>query len=596
MLTTQIARYSRRIDAPAGAHRAAAARARRAVQADLDAKRAELARLQAELRAERARLVRLRTRLAQARAGARRSGCVELYQADTPDLVTVILNANGFADLLERGDFLQPHLRAGPADHHARRRRRRPTRPRPPQRLGRARAAPAGAHRAVLAAPQRGRRGQAGPDRHARRLRRHARRQAATRSRNVRGRAPAARGRRSRDLKAAAGEDPGARCRRRQGQLPAGPDQARQRHADLAGQRPDHLAVLRAPRLGGLPPRHRHRRPVGHADPRRRGGRVALMQSAAPSGGYGNYTCIQHTGALSTCYGHQSRVRASASASSVSQGQVIGLSRLHRPLLRPAPALRGAHQRRGDEPAELPLVDGAPQPPRVQPEIDVLGVSDQDLRVCFALASSPRARSCARRPVGARQAGRLGLRDGLRRAGRRAGRRAAVLPVQNYDQVKDDLVGEPLLRHRAGLVRRRCSAARSASAVGVAGAASSALALLDICAPALALGYAIGRIGCQVSGDGDYGKAWDGPWAMAYPNGTVPTTQTVHPTPIYETLAMGLVAWGCGALRDRVPARGPVRAATSCSRGSSASSSSSSAATTTVAVGPDGAAAREPRR
>jgi len=66
--------------------------------------------------------------------------------------------------------------------------------------------------------------------------------------------------------------------------------------------------------------------------------------------------------------------------------------------------------------------------------------------------------------------------------------------------------------------------------------------LLDCCAPLLALGYAIGRIGCQVSGDGDYGKAWDGPWAMAYPDGEIPTTEEVHPTPIYETLAMGALA------------------------------------------------------
>src|SRR4051794_30535779 len=49
------------------------------------------------------------------------------------------------------------------------------------------------------------------------------------------------------------------------------------------------------------------------------------------------------------------------------------------------------------------------------------------------------------------------------------------------------------------------------------------VALLDLCAVPLALGYAIGRIGCQLSGDGDYGIAWDGPWAMAYPKGTVPT-------------------------------------------------------------------------
>jgi phosphatidylglycerol---prolipoprotein diacylglyceryl transferase len=80
------------------------------------------------------------------------------------------------------------------------------------------------------------------------------------------------------------------------------------------------------------------------------------------------------------------------------------------------------------------------------------------------------------------------------------------------------------------------------------------LALVDLAGPGLALGYAIGRIGCQVSGDGDYGKAWDGPWAMGYPHGTVPTAPgvTVHPTPIYETLTMGLVAWVLWRLRDRV--------------------------------------------
>jgi len=76
------------------------------------------------------------------------------------------------------------------------------------------------------------------------------------------------------------------------------------------------------------------------------------------------------------------------------------------------------------------------------------------------------------------------------------------------------------------------------------------LTLLDVCAPALALGYAIGRIGCQLAGDGDYGQPWDGPWAMAYPDGTVPTTEEVHPTPIYEALAMGAVANLLWRLRD----------------------------------------------
>jgi phosphatidylglycerol:prolipoprotein diacylglycerol transferase len=76
------------------------------------------------------------------------------------------------------------------------------------------------------------------------------------------------------------------------------------------------------------------------------------------------------------------------------------------------------------------------------------------------------------------------------------------------------------------------------------------LQLLDLCSPALAMGYAVGRIGCQVSGDGDYGKATDVPWGMAYPDGIVPTNDVVHPTPIYETLSMGLVAWALWCARD----------------------------------------------
>jgi phosphatidylglycerol:prolipoprotein diacylglycerol transferase len=78
------------------------------------------------------------------------------------------------------------------------------------------------------------------------------------------------------------------------------------------------------------------------------------------------------------------------------------------------------------------------------------------------------------------------------------------------------------------------------------------LSLLDMCAPALAVGYAVGRVGCQLSGDGDYGGPSDLPWAMAYPDGVVPTDEEVHPTPVYETLAMGLVAWVLWTLRDRV--------------------------------------------
>lgn len=72
-----------------------------------------------------------------------------------------------------------------------------------------------------------------------------------------------------------------------------------------------------------------------------------------------------------------------------------------------------------------------------------------------------------------------------------------------------------------------------------------ALPLLDLAAPALAIGYAIGRVACQVSGDGDYGQPSGLPWAMGYPDGAVPTPDgvTVQPTPIYESLAMGTIGY-----------------------------------------------------
>ncbi len=63
------------------------------------------------------------------------------------------------------------------------------------------------------------------------------------------------------------------------------------------------------------------------------------------------------------------------------------------------------------------------------------------------------------------------------------------------------------------------------------------LEVADAAAIALALGYAIGRMGCQLAGDGDYGVPTDLPWAMAYPNGVVPTLEKVHPAPVYETVA-----------------------------------------------------------
>ncbi len=58
----------------------------------------------------------------------------------------------------------------------------------------------------------------------------------------------------------------------------------------------------------------------------------------------------------------------------------------------------------------------------------------------------------------------------------------------------------------------------------------------DFLAPLLALGQTFGRMGCLLSGDGDYGPQTDVPWAMSFPKGTIPTNELVHPTPIYDML------------------------------------------------------------
>jgi phosphatidylglycerol---prolipoprotein diacylglyceryl transferase len=122
--------------------------------------------------------------------------------------------------------------------------------------------------------------------------------------------------------------------------------------------------------------------------------------------------------------------------------------------------------------------------------------------------------------------------------------------IENYDDVKDDLLGN--IFSGTGLVWYGGAIGGALAVLAWAWYRGMLnLALLDLCAAPLALGYAVGRIGCQVSGDGDYGQPWDGPWSMAYPEGTVPTDVPVHPTPIYETLAMGFVAYALWRLRDR---------------------------------------------
>jgi phosphatidylglycerol:prolipoprotein diacylglycerol transferase len=81
------------------------------------------------------------------------------------------------------------------------------------------------------------------------------------------------------------------------------------------------------------------------------------------------------------------------------------------------------------------------------------------------------------------------------------------------------------------------------------------LRLMDSAAPATALGYAIGRIGCVTSGDGDYGTPTNLPWGMSFPPPALdpsgphcilagwPEDCRVHPTPIYELLVGLVITW-----------------------------------------------------
>jgi prolipoprotein diacylglyceryl transferase len=88
------------------------------------------------------------------------------------------------------------------------------------------------------------------------------------------------------------------------------------------------------------------------------------------------------------------------------------------------------------------------------------------------------------------------------------------------------------------------------------------LEFLDACSPAAAFGYAIGRIGCFLSGDGDYGKPTSLPWGMSFPNGVMPTTERVHPAPLYELiiwLAIGAFLWHMGTKAVKGPkAKGEI--------------------------------------
>ena len=187
----------------------------------------------------------------------------------------------------------------------------------------------------------------------------------------------------------------------------------------------------------------------------------------------------------------------------------------------------------------------------MQPELDLGPLTLQTFGICFAagfLVSGAvigrRLRELGKPPDWAYEIAFAAMIGGL------VGSRVDYL-IQNWGEVSDDLFGNIVsgtgLVWIGGFVGGAIGVLLWARLRGFLG-----LGLLDLCAPALAVGYAIGRVGCQLSGDGDYGTATDLPWGMAYPEGTIRTFEDVHPTPVYETVAMGLVAVVLWNLRDRM--------------------------------------------
>jgi murein DD-endopeptidase MepM/ murein hydrolase activator NlpD len=315
VLSSQIAGYTQRIGRLQGRIRTLSARQQR-IQADLDAKRAELERLRTELRTERARLVRLRTRLNETRRMLR-TRLVEIYKSERPDVITVILNSNGFADLLERGEFIKRISDqdrrivtiVGNAKADSVRSERRLNRLETRQQtvtaiVQRRRDEIAGVRMELIGTRVGYARTKAG--------------KAAALGR-VRG------DRRSLekhvdDLQAASNKIAAQLNQASQ----SGDFPIRQGSGSMiwpvngpitgvfGEQRPGHLHTgvdIAAP-IGT---------PIHAADD----GRVVLMQGVGASGGYGNFTCVQHSASLSTCYAHQSRFGTSLGAA-VNKGQVIG--------------------------------------------------------------------------------------------------------------------------------------------------------------------------------------------------------------------------------------------------------------------------------
>jgi murein DD-endopeptidase MepM/ murein hydrolase activator NlpD len=309
VLTSTIAGYSRRITVLE--REISSLRARQArIEMDLGRKRAELGAIQRDLRSERARITRLRARLVEARA-ALADRLVYLFKADEPDVVTVILESEGFADLLQRTTFLQ---RVSQQDARIidRARGAKVEAEAAEKRLDRAEAR----QREVTAIVARHRKEVAGIK--GRLLDRSAQyQQVRTDKRKALVSTRADRKELEGHLIALEREEARVRARLA-GNVAVGP--IRRGSGSMIWPISGTFTSPFGQRWGRLHAGVDLAAPEGTPIRAAESGTVIL---AAWTGGYGNYTCIAHGGSLSTCYAHQSRYGTSVGAK-VAQGQVIG--------------------------------------------------------------------------------------------------------------------------------------------------------------------------------------------------------------------------------------------------------------------------------
>jgi murein DD-endopeptidase MepM/ murein hydrolase activator NlpD len=312
VLTTTIERFSTRIDSLQGEISATQKQLDRA-QASLDRQKAELLAVRDRLEAARDRLERLRRELATARR-VLAARLVEIYKADTPDALTVVLEADGFGDLLERAEFLE---RISDQD------RRITTRVRRLRDQAREQAVElADLERREQLAAERilAQRNQIASAQSQLVSSRDQLASARADRRGALSQVRAGRAELEGDLRALEAEQARVQAALQNATPAPGAGPIKQGTGQLIWPVNGPVVSPFGMRWGRL-----HAGvdiAVGAGTPIRAAdsGRVVLMGWV---GGYGNYTCIQHTGSLSTCYAHQSSFSTSNGAN-VSQGQVIG--------------------------------------------------------------------------------------------------------------------------------------------------------------------------------------------------------------------------------------------------------------------------------